>query len=78
LSGGGGKAGKDFPGAGAVGCFITAGYFSGNDRRPQLPFGKVVGGIHLGVIQKGEEMVFLFFHSVANFLFDIRGPWLGQ
>ena len=34
LSGGGGKAGKDFPSAGAAGGFITAGYLSGNDGRP--------------------------------------------
>ena len=70
LGGGGGKAGEDFPGAGAVGGAVAAGEFAGDDGGPQLAFGEVVGGIDGAMIEEGEEVVALFAEAMGNGFLD--------
>ena len=57
LTAGGRQAGEDFPGASPSAGFVTAGEFSGDYGRPQLPFGQIVRGLHVRVIQEGEQMI---------------------
>ena len=70
LMGGGGKAGEDFPGAGAVGGAVAAGAFAGDDGGAQLAFGEVVGGIDGAMIEEGEEVVALFAEAMGDGFLD--------
>jgi hypothetical protein len=48
---------EDLPGSGAFLGFVTREDLACDDRRAQLAFGQVVGGINAIVIQKGKEMI---------------------
>ena len=47
--------------------FVATGNLATNHRWPQLSLGPIVGGLNVGVIEKGEQMVALFGEPVSQF-----------
>ena len=77
LAAGGCNGGEGQPSVGAVAGFVSAGEFSGDDGRAELPFGEVVGGIDVGMVYEGEEVVTLFVEAIADRLFQGVGARRG-
>jgi hypothetical protein len=69
LGAGGGQRSEDLPGSRAFLGFVTTGDLACDDRRAQLAFGQVVGGINALVIQKGKEMIALFIEPFTHGFF---------
>jgi hypothetical protein len=69
------EGGKDFKGVGTGAGSVAAGDFAGNDGRPQLPLGQIIGGINGIVIEEGEEVVSLFEKALADGFLGRFGSW---
>lgn len=54
------KGSQSRPGIGPLFGFIATGNRATDDSRTQLSFGSIIGGLHLWLIEKGEQMIPLF------------------
>ena len=66
------------PGIGAAFGFVSAWQLSGDDGRPQLPFGQIVGGVDEVVVEEREEVVDLFGEAFADTFFALDFAGLVQ
>jgi len=57
--------------------FVAAGELATDDGGAQLPLSEMIGGVHFGIVQKGQQMVLLLKQPLSNLfrLPSLEGVW---